>query len=312
VDCLRHVSGDLRGATLYVTLEPCCYHGKTPPCTDLILSRGVGTVIAAMKDPNPRVAGHGLRKLRRAGVKTRVGILEEEARTLNRKFTTHMTTRRPYIHVKLAQSQDGRITGGRSRWISSPLSRKRVHALRAEYDAVLVGAGTVRADDPSLTVRMVSGRDPVVVILDGAFSLPLGRRLFAPDKSRRVFLFATSHALRRLSTKAAALAARGITLVGLQGAGERLKLRQVLQELYKRDIASVLVEGGASVFTQFLAEGLVDELTLFVSPNSFGKGLAAIQPGAMISRVRLMPEKVSVGKSGRDMMINVLFEQKTS
>ncbi len=308
-DCLRRYPGDVRDATLYVNLEPCADYGKTPPCVDLILSRGVGTVIAAMEDPNPRVAGRGLQKLRRAGVRIGFGELEGEAKALNRKFAVHIVAHRPYVHVKIAQSRDGRITGGRTRWISSLQSRKRVHAMRAEHDAVLVGAGTVRADDPLLNARLVSGRDPAVAILDGAFSLQPAMKLFVPEKSRQVFLFTSMHALRRNPGKAQTLAARGTTVIGLPGTGEQLNLRRVLKELYRRDIASVLVEGGARVFAQCFAEGLVDEVTLFVAPDFFGKGLAAIAPEVMNSRCQRRPESVVIRKSGRDQMINILFKQ---
>jgi len=312
VECLRRAPGDVRDATLYVNLEPCSHHGKTPPCVDLILARGIRSVVAAMKDPNPAVAGRGLRKLQEAGVKTRAGLLEEEARELNRVFATHIVARRPYVHVKIAQSRDGRINGGTSRWISSPESRKRVHAMRAEYDAVLVGAGTVRADDPSLTVRLVKGRDPDVVVLDGAFSLSAGRKLFKAHPSRRVYLVTTQQALRRNREKARILSAGGIILLGLAGTREHLNVGRVMKELYKRNIGSVLVEGGGSVFSQFVAEGLIDELTLFVSPDFFGKGLVAIRPDMSISRNRLRTARATVGSSGGDFMLNVRYDERNS
>jgi diaminohydroxyphosphoribosylaminopyrimidine deaminase / 5-amino-6-(5-phosphoribosylamino)uracil reductase len=311
-DCLRRVPGDIRDGTLYVNLEPCSHHGKTPPCVDLIVSRRIRRVVAAMKDPNPLVAGRGVKKLQLAGVRTSVGLLEGEARELNRAFATHIMTRRPYVHVKIAESRDGRITGGRSRWISSPASRERVHAMRAEYDAVLVGAGTVRADNPSLTVRLVKGRDPDVIVLDGAFSLEVNRKIFLHSAARRVFLVTSVTALRRHPAKAKVLRTRGVIVVGLPGSGIRLQIRQVLRELYKRNIGSILVEGGASIFTQFLAEGLADEATLFVSPVFFGRGLAATRPDAMMSRSPRRTEKVNVGKSGRDTMINVQYNQRNS
>jgi diaminohydroxyphosphoribosylaminopyrimidine deaminase / 5-amino-6-(5-phosphoribosylamino)uracil reductase len=312
VECLKRAPGDVRDATLYVNLEPCSHHGKTPPCVDLILARGICNVVVAMKDPNPVVAGRGLWKLQQAGVKTRVGLLEEEARELNHVFATHIVARRPYVHVKIAQSLDGRITGGTSRWISSPESRKRVHTMRAEYDAVLVGAGTVRADDPSLTVRLVNGRDPDVVVLDGAFSLSAGRRVFKPHPARRVYLVTTEQALRRNREKARILSARGIMLLGLPGKGEQLQIGRVMKELYRRNIGSVLVEGGGSVFSQFIAEGLVDELTLFVSPDFFGKGLAAIRRDMSINRNRLKTARATVGRSGRDHMLNVRYDGRNS
>jgi diaminohydroxyphosphoribosylaminopyrimidine deaminase/5-amino-6-(5-phosphoribosylamino)uracil reductase len=309
VKCLQHASGNLRDATLYVNMEPCSHHGKTPPCADLIISRGVGAVVAAMQDPNPLVSGRGLQKLRRAGVHTRVGVLEQESRRLNRVFIKQMTMHRPYVHLKIAQSRDGRIAGGRKRWITSSQSRRRVHAMRAEYDAVLVGAGTVRADNPSLTVRAVNGRSPHVAILDGSFSLPVTRKLFAQDTSRRVFLFTTRKSYRAHSLKRRVLAARGIAIIPIRGSGSHVPLRQVLNELQKRRIESVLVEGGADVFTQFLTEGLVDELTVFSSPDSLGTGLPALSGGVVLRSAGQLPGSVQVRRSGRDEMLNVLFNQ---
>lgn len=307
VECLRRAPQDVGGTTLYVNLEPCSHYGKTPPCVDLILKRGIRKVVVSMEDPNPLVAGRGLRILRRSGVKTSVGLLEKEARELNREFITQITARRPYVHMKIAESRDGRITGGPSRWISSLQSRKRAHALRARYDAVLVGAGTVRADNPSLNVRLVHGRDPDVVVLDGALALPLNRKLFAFHQSRRVFVVTTRGSVRRNVAKARALAGRGIRLMALDGAEQRLDLRDVLTALRKQNLGSILVEGGADIFTQFLAASLVDELTLFVAPEVFGKGLAAVQSEIMKSMPGMLPAKVTVGKSGGDMLVNILF-----
>ncbi len=312
VDCLSRFAGDARRATLYVNLEPCSYHGKTPPCVDLILSRGIRRVVAAMKDPNHRVAGRGLRILRRAGVRVGVGIMEAEARELNRIFARQISARRPYVHVKIAQSQDGKIAGGSTRWISSPRSRRHVHAMRAEYDAVLVGAGTVRADNPSLTVRLVKGRNPDVVILDGALSLPPGTKLFAPHGSRRVFLFTTTQAFRRRAARAKQLMGRGISVIALKGKAGRVDLHEVLADLYRRDVASILVEGGANVFTRFLTDGPVDEMTLFVSPEFFGNGVAAVEGGSELSRGLAMVETITVGRSGKDSTINILFKKMAS
>jgi diaminohydroxyphosphoribosylaminopyrimidine deaminase / 5-amino-6-(5-phosphoribosylamino)uracil reductase len=308
VDCLRHATGDLSDATLYVNLEPCSHFGKTPPCADVILSRGVGNVVAAMTDPNPTVAGRGLQKLRGAGVKVRVGLLEEEARELNRAFTTQIVARRPYVHVKIAQSGDGRIAGGPGRWISSRESRRRVHAMRAECDVVLVGAGTVKADDPTLTVRLVRGRDPDVVVLDGRLSVRGREKLFVQKSPRRIFVVTTRRALLKETDKVRRLTAHGVTMIGIDSTGERLPLPAVLKELYKKNLGSVLVEGGASVFTQFLKDGLVDEVTMFVSRERFGKGLHATRPGAMATHIRRRLTNVSVGWSGKDFMINVRFD----
>ena len=180
VNCLGSVRGSTADSTLYVNLEPCAYYGKTPPCVDAVIAAGVREVFTAMKDPNPRVAGRGIRKLRSAGITVHVGLLGDEAKRLNRAFIRHTTVRRPFVHLKIAQSLDGMIAGPRrdNRWITSSASRALVHRMRSEHDAVLVGAGTIRADNPLLTVRSARGRNPHVVILDGRLNVSPKARIF--------------------------------------------------------------------------------------------------------------------------------------
>lgn len=307
VECLRMYKGQMKGATLYVNLEPCAHHGKTPPCTDLILARGVPSVVVAMADPNPLVRGRGLRALRAAGVRVTAGVLEEEALQLNRDFVTHVTRSRPYVHVKIAQTMDGRIArkGGGFEWISSPPSRRLVHEWRARFDAVLVGAGTVRADDPRLNVRLARGRDPHVVILDGALSVSPKANVLTAGKRRTVFVCTSSSAVRRLQAKAAALVARGAVIIAVGGTSQRIVLDEVLQALYLQGIGSILVEGGSHVFGEFLSSGLVDELSVFVAPAFAGGGVPVVAEGSgpfAMDQLRLeMPERV-----GDDLLIRAL------
>ncbi|MCK5572670.1 MAG: bifunctional diaminohydroxyphosphoribosylaminopyrimidine deaminase/5-amino-6-(5-phosphoribosylamino)uracil reductase RibD, partial [Bacteroidetes bacterium] len=227
MNCLAHYTGDVRSATMYVSLEPCSHHGKTPPCADMLSGSGLRHVVVGMKDPNPLVSGRGIERLRNAGVEVTVGVLEREARELNRVFVTHIRAKRPYVHVKIAQSMDGFIASpnARRRWISSAASRALVHRWRAEYDAVLVGAGTVRKDNPRLNVRLVEGRDPAIVIVDGKFSTPLHARVFKGDQ--QVIVLVDRNRTRSSVRKLERAKARGITVVASGGEKGKVPLRKI-------------------------------------------------------------------------------------
>lgn len=276
VDCIRHARGPVAGATLYVNLEPCSHHGKTPPCAEMIIQAGIRDVVVATKDPNPLVGGRGIRRLRAAGVAVRVGVLEDEARYLNRSFFLHITRRRPYVHLKIAQTLDGMIASrsGKPRWISSKESRRMVHLWRGVYDAVLVGAGTVIADDPKLTVRYHRGRHPAAIILDGGLNTPVSASLFKAD--RPVYLVTSKQSVRVRHSRAESLERKGATLVVVSGRPSALNLKRVLNLLYRYGVGSILVEGGQAVFTQFLCRGPVDELSIFLAPTVLGAGIPAV------------------------------------
>ena len=267
-----------------------------------------------MKDSNPLVAGRGIRKLRQAGVTVVLGVLEGEARKLNRIFIKHITSGMPYVHLKIAQSLDGRIAGtsGKIRWISSRASRLVVHEWRAQYDAVLVGAGTVLADDPSLTVRMVKGRDPDIVILDGRLSVPVNAAVFRSARARRVFVCVDSRAVARHDSKVRQLMSRGATILPFKGHRSALPLRQVLRKLYGYNIGSILVEGGSRIFTQFLDEGFVDEMSIFVAPVVVGQGVPAFtpMPGRNSSRHRFQPGSFTAIAVGRDILLKAFVESE--
>jgi diaminohydroxyphosphoribosylaminopyrimidine deaminase/5-amino-6-(5-phosphoribosylamino)uracil reductase len=301
VDCLRTYHGDRSSTTLYVNLEPCSYHGKTPPCTDLILREGIPRVVIAMKDPNPLVAGRGIRRLRRAGVDVVTGVLQQEARELNRFFVTHITMGRPYIHLKVAQSLDGKIADrhGDARWISSLQSRILVHRWRAQHDVVLVGAGTIMVDDPSLTVRLAKGRDPAVVILDGRFRVPVSSKVLGSAGRRRVFLCVGKRAAHEHQRKVSVLRKAGVEVVEFPDPRGIIALKHILRFLYAQDMGSVLVEGGGIVFGSFVQQRLVDELSVFVAPRIIGMGTNAFVtegPGSALGRLMALP-------SGRDVLI---------
>ena len=270
---------DLHGSTIYVTLEPCSHFGKTPPCADAIIREGFARVVAAVQDPNPLVAGRGLEKIRSAGIAVRTNVLKNEAAALNRQFFTAVTQQRPFIALKAAQTADGFIArpDGSSRWITNAESRKFVHRLRNEFDAVLIGAGTVAVDDPQLTVRAVKGRNPVRIVLDGACSSSPDRAVFNSDA--RTILYVTHRGAKAHPTTMRGLKKKKIEIVAMKGRGTMLDLHAVLDDLREKRIGSVLVEGGAGTYASFLNAGIVDELFLFTARKKFTNGLLAFPEG---------------------------------
>lgn len=257
-----------RGADLYLNLEPCLdFPGKrTPPCVDAILAAGIRRVVVATEDPNPQVGGRGLACLREAGVEVVVGVLAEEAQRLNEVFFHWIRDRTPFVVLKLALSLDGRIATrtGKSRWITGPESRRCVHALRARYGAVLVGVGTVLADDPELTVREAEGPQPVRIVLDSEGRIRLGARVLSPQARTIV---ATTDAM--LPETEARLRAQGAEVWRLPEERGRVNLRELLRRLGE-EVDSVLVEGGSEVAGAFLEGGLVHKIAFFYAPLLLG------------------------------------------
>ncbi|HEU68096.1 MAG TPA: bifunctional diaminohydroxyphosphoribosylaminopyrimidine deaminase/5-amino-6-(5-phosphoribosylamino)uracil reductase RibD [Candidatus Acetothermia bacterium] len=257
-----------RGADLYLNLEPCVdFPGKkTPPCADAIVAAGVKRVIVATADPNPCVDGRGLARLREAGVEVVEGVLADEARRLNEVFFHWVCARTPFVVLKLAMSLDGKIATRthRSRWITGPASRRLVHSLRARYGAILVGVGTVLADDPSLAVREGEGPQPVRIVLDSEGRVPLGAKVFSPEARTVV---ATTD---RMSVEVEnALREKGAEVWRLPGEGDRVDLRGLLRRLGE-ETDSLLVEGGAEVAWSFLSAGLVHKIAFFYAPLILG------------------------------------------
>jgi diaminohydroxyphosphoribosylaminopyrimidine deaminase/5-amino-6-(5-phosphoribosylamino)uracil reductase len=274
VEAIRNASRPVEGATLYVNLEPCNHFGKTPPCTNLIIEKKIKRVVVGMSDPNPEVGGQGMAQLQAADIEVQAGVLEEESRWINRFFAKYITTGQPYIIAKVAQSIDGCIATvyGQSKWITGEESRKATHAIRAEVDAVLVGAVTVAKDDPELTVRLVEGRNPKRIILDSDLSISLKSKVFSEDDRHNTFVFCSPEAMTR--QKATALKISGVNVFPAgSGAGDYLSLRAVLEQLASKNIASIMVEGGARVYSSFAQENLIDELHIFIAPILMGSGL---------------------------------------
>ena len=270
---------DLATATMYVNLEPCSHHGKTPPCVDLILEKQIPHVVVGMLDPNPDVAGSGVAALREAGVDVRVGIMSHESCRLNEAFVHQMATGRPLVTLKVAQTLDGAISTatGDSRWISGPDARTMVHRWRSELDAVVVGTGTAAADDPALTVRHVEGRQPWRIVLDRQGVLLSDLRLFSDEHvEKTICLTAEGHRPRYADE----LERRGGRVVPVPERNDLLDLHAMLEMLATGitdvpPLQSLFVEGGSRLSTALLAAGLVDRLHLFVAPRIVGGGTAA-------------------------------------
>lgn len=267
----------LRHATLYVTLEPCAHFGKTPPCSDLIVEKGIGRVVIGCRDPHVAVSGKGIAKLQASGIEVTEGVLEAECMKCNEAFIKSHTSMLPFVALKLAQTLDGKIATslGASRWITGEEARGEVHRLRSIYDAVMVGEATVRADDARLTVRHCSGRNPLRVVLDCRLSLSLESKIFEAEAPTLVFASSVFAGL----AKVALLRERGITVLFVDEHNGKLDLRQVLVELHNRQVLSVLVEGGSRLSASFIHEKLVDKIFIFLAPKLFGgDGLSAFAP----------------------------------
>ncbi len=264
---------DLSEATLYTNLEPCCHYGATPPCTEIILKRGVGRVVASIQDPNPVVAGRGFKELARGGVAVDVGLMEWQARRLNEAYLKRVALGRPFVAVKIATTMDGRIAdrSGSSKWITGVKARKLVHHLRSRYDAVVVGSRTAIVDDPQLNVRLVRGRDPVRVVLDpGLESLRREARLVGSDGGRTVYVCAED----RPAGKAALAGSLGVDLWELPCGSTGLDLAAFMKRAAGEGLSSLLVEGGAETVTSLMRERYVDKLYLFAAPRLMGGGLS--------------------------------------
>jgi diaminohydroxyphosphoribosylaminopyrimidine deaminase/5-amino-6-(5-phosphoribosylamino)uracil reductase len=269
VNALADAGEAARGATLYVTLEPCCHHGKTPPCTEAVIQAGVRRVVAAMMDPFAQVCGQGIAQLRAAGIEVDIGLGEAEGRRLNAPYLKLLATGRPYVHAKWAMTLDGKIATrtGDSRWISNEASRRRVQDLRSRMDAIVVGIGTVLADDPLLTARPPGPRTAVRVILDSHCRLPLTSQLATTARQVPVMVVTAAVEARE---RAAALQGLGCEWLALPDEEGRPAVRPLLDELGRRGMTNLLVEGGSEVLGSFLDAGEIDEAHVFVAPRLAG------------------------------------------
>jgi diaminohydroxyphosphoribosylaminopyrimidine deaminase/5-amino-6-(5-phosphoribosylamino)uracil reductase len=301
---LKRAGSRAKGATLYINLEPCSHFGRTPPCTAALIGAGINEVVAGMKDPNPLVAGRGFRQLRRAGIRVRTGILEGECRALNEAFVKYITRRLPFVTLKLAATLDGKIasSGGDARWISGSLSRERVHQLRNQMDAVLVGAETVLKDDPQLTCRIPGGRNPWRVILDGRLRMPLSAQLLRlSDREKTIVATSRSAATGKIRT----LRARGVQVWQLPLRKGEIVWRHLLRKLAELGVVSVLVEGGARVAASALRAHAVDKILFFYAPKILGGDGRVMIDGLNIRRAAkaMIVRELSIGRCGGDFWV---------
>jgi diaminohydroxyphosphoribosylaminopyrimidine deaminase/5-amino-6-(5-phosphoribosylamino)uracil reductase len=274
VNALAAAGESTRGATLYVTLEPCCHHGKTPPCTDAVLRAGIGRVVAAMPDPFPQVSGKGAALLRAAGVTVELGLGKDQARRQNAPYLKLLATGRPYVHAKWAMSLDGKIATatGDSKWISGEASRRRVHELRGRMDAIVIGGGTVRADDPLLTVRPPGPRTPARIVMSSPGVLSPACRLVQSVAEAPVCVVTTASPE---SPQARQLRAWGCEVIALAPGDRQASVLALLDELGRRRMTNILVEGGSTLLGSFRDAGAIDAVHVFMAPRLIG-GAAAL------------------------------------
>lgn len=266
VNALRAAGASARGATAYVTLEPCVHQGRTPPCCGALIDAGIVRVVAAMRDPNPQVAGRGLRTLEAAGIATECGVLEDEARELNIGFVSRMTRGRPWVRMKLAASLDGRtaLLNGRSQWITGAAARSDGHRWRARACAVLTGIGTVKDDDPLLNVREVeTPRQPLRIVVDSRLETPLNAKILAGGGTLVVGAHADSKRVGALETA-------GAQVLMLPNTAGKVALEALMRELARREINELHVEAGFKLNGSLLQEGCVDELVVYLAPHLLG------------------------------------------
>ena len=305
VEALSQANKDAKGGALVVTLEPCCHQGLTPPCTTAILESGISRVVVAMKDPDPRVSGAGIDFLRNAGIDVITGVLEDQARFLNRAFIFRIKTGRPWGILKWAMSMDGRIglTNGESKWISGEISRRNVYELRAKTDAVIVGGGTFRRDNPLLTSRGIKYKEPLRVVLSRSLDLPRKSKLWDTSIAETIIAFGPNSDSRKLSE--------------IPQEVEHLKIDpsepiELLKALAKKGCNQVLWECGPSIASQAIKQDCVQELKVFIAPKLLG-GVPAMTPladlGYKSMNQILEMETFSLERTGKDLVLKMLLSQ---
>ena len=311
IDDCRTLSIKPEGATMYVTLEPCCHHGKTGPCTEAILDAKLARVVIATPDPCEHANGKGIEQLRQAGIEVEVGLCEEEARRINAPFFKYATTGKCWVVLKWAQSLDGKLAyaeqNEQQRWISNELSRKDAHKLRRRVGAVLVGINTVLADDPMLTPRPSQGKKPLRVVLDNGLRVPLKSRLLRTVKTCPVLVYTREVAAGANAKHAERIAKRGAEVLAYGEKPGTSNLHFLLEQLSRRGVQQVLVEGGPKVLTSFLKEGLADEICVYIAPKILaaegavyvGEPMAELSSGIGLEHVEVKVFAEDVRINGR-------------
>lgn len=309
-----NMAGELaKGATVYVSLEPCAHYGRTGPCAKALVEAGVSRVVIAMTDPNPKVAGKGIAILQEAGIQVTTGVLEQEARQLNEVFLKWMTTGLPFVALKTAMTLDGKIATatGQSQWITNEASRYETHRLRDVYDGILVGINTALADNPSLTTRLkeYQGRNPVRIVVDSRARLPLTAKLVADGAARTIVAVTAGAPAERVE----ALRSAGVEII-VAGSGAHVDMRSLMEQLGAMKITSVLVEGGGSVNFSILQAGLADRVYAFIAPKLVG-GRDALTPvegdgfQELANAVEL--ENIQLRQLGSDVLLTGIVKRNT-
>lgn len=275
---LMRCPADTRGASLFVTLEPCCHFGKTPPCTDFIIEKGISEVFVGITDPNPLVAGNGIKILQNAGITVHTGICEDEIKELNKVFIKYITTKRPYVVLKTAMTLDGKIASysGDSKWVSSDSSRQLVHKMRNDLSGIVAGVGTVLADNPSLSCRLAisdkKAHQPIRIIVDSNISTPLDCNIVSSAKEQRTIIATTDAFMssESIARKADELRDKGVEILQCASKGGRVDINDMVTKLGSLGIDSLLLEGGGTLNASFLEAGAVDEVCCFIAPKIIG------------------------------------------
>ena len=300
VDAFNNLKEDGEGATLYCNLEPCCHTNKqTPPCVPLIISKKISRVVISNLDPNPEVCGEGIKQLRYAGIEVITDLLKNEGEEINRFYFHYVKKKIPYITLKVAQSTDGKITKSKNEqtWLTGEESNQFVHQQRAAYDAVLVGANTVKVDNPQLTVRNVEGRNPKRIILDGKLSIDLNAAVLSAKDIENTWILTSKNSDKEKINKIIEKRARVIQFK--TDDNEQVKISDVLTKLGEEKITSLFVEGGADIFSQFMDGQYFNEIIILQAPITLGKGLNGISTSSLLNLNKISSEKI-----GKDLKLN--------
>lgn len=306
VHAFRMAGEHAMGATLYVTLEPCSHYGKTPPCANLVKESGVRRVVVAMQDPNPAVAGRGIQLLQDAGIVVEVGVLEQQARRLNERFIHNMLTHRPFVISKFAMTLDGKIAThtGHSKWVTGEAAREDVHNIRHEIDGILVGVGTVIADNPSLTTRLKEGygKNPTRIIMDSSLRTPDNANVLNTEDAPTILVCSDDVSQEKIHL----FTEKGVTVLPVQKNEYGLQIDEMLEKLYMHGITDILLEGGSKINASFLQQGAIDKYVVYIAPKVLGGKLsltpfAGYNPSLMDEAWNV--EFASFDKIGEDLRI---------
>ena len=307
INAFKNATEDVAGATIYVTLEPCSHYGKTPPCANAIIEKGIKKVVIAVEDPNPEVAGRGIKLLKENGIEVVIGILEEECKKQNEIFFKFITTHIPFCILKTAMTLDGKIatSTGDSRWITNEISREYVHRIRHKVSAIMVGSGTVIADDPLLNTRLPEGNgcDPIRIVVDSNAKIPLNSKILNTDSCARTIVAVTEFAKEE---RIKALELMGVEIIVTPDKDKRVDLEYLMKELGKREISSVLIEGGSELNYSAMETGIIDKVNVFIAPKFIG-GRDAKTPiggaGRPLMKDAFMLENIELKRFGDDIMV---------